>query len=755
MAVTGGSLGAVNAASQPGTLQQRAQAADNAFLPGAAAGVAFPAAIGVGGAALRTTGNALRAVGAVGSEAVDAASRAMTGKTIVDQARPIPANVALAGQSNALGTLRSLGATPEGLLAAQQAAGGKPITTAEALGPQGVSQASGLIRRAGTAAQTADATMAARAADRGNRILGDIHATTGVDPEAAKGNVDAIVQAGRAKADPLFEAIRSRAEPISHPGLSQILSRPVVAKAVGAASDDLLNAGIDPQAHGFVMGSPIARGPDPLPTPGPGDVARALADVKEVRTTPTGGLFRAMQELGGVKVKTADGSSVAGPDVLGALNGVRAPGLINNQAGMSPENMAQALHDRGFFGENVADPSSAFADALAEHARGNPVFKPGTAAADAAQRAQGLDQEMQTAGVLASDRPAVAAQKLATHRFGDTQESAAIQDEGGPGDAYGAMFDQLSAPRIQVSGLTPHALDLVRQNLGDMVERDPFGKVIPDTISRGNFNINQAKGALTDLLAGDGTPDNPGLIPGYREALDTSGDYMSVKGAYDRTQGRLFGTQGAANDPRAFDTFFKGLGPAEQDASRASLANDIFMRLQNGQLRPGSFDAPAVQSKLQSAFGPAADDLIGRMKVEADMSKASARMTPNLNSTTGDVIGSTDRGDVNAALAGAKLAGNAMTGNVGGAARAAGSMLLPFVSAARQPMNMATRNAFGDMLYQPPEVTAQALAPNAFSSGPPAPSGRPPGSISALSNAFAILAANRQQSGLDGSSTGP
>ena len=563
MAVTGGTLGAVNAASQPGTLQQRAQAADNAFLPGAAAGVAFPAAIGSAGAALRTTGNALRAVGAVGSEAVDAASRAMTGKTIVDQARPIPANVALAGQSNALGTLRSLGATPEGLLAAQQAAGGKPITTAEALGPQGISQASGLIRRAGTAAQTADATMAARAADRGNRILGDIHATTGVDPEAAKGNVDAIVQAGRAKADPLFEAIRSRAEPISHPGLSQILSRPVVAKAVGAASDDLLNAGIDPQAHGFVMGSPIARGPDPLPTPGPGDVARALADVKEVRTTPTGGLFRAMQELGGVKVKAADGSSVAGPDVLGALNGVRAPGLINNQAGMSPENMAQALHDRGFFGENVTDPSSAFADALAEHARGNPVFKPGTVAADAAQRAQGLDQEMQTAGVLASDRPAVAAQKLATHRFGDTQESAAIQDEGGPGDSYGALFDQLSAPRIQVSGLTPHALDLVRQNLGDMVERDPFGKVIPDSISRGNFNINQAKGALTDLLAGDGTSDSPGLIPGYREALDTSGDYQSVKGAYDRTQGRLFGTSGGANDPRAFDGYFKGLSPAE------------------------------------------------------------------------------------------------------------------------------------------------------------------------------------------------
>ena len=177
------------------------------------------------------------------------------------------------------------------------------------------------------------------------------------------------------------------------------------------------------------------------------------------------------------------------------------------------------------------------------------------------------------------------------------------------------------------------------------------------------------------------------------------------------------------------------------------------MRLQNGQLRPGSFDAPAVQAKLQTAFGDAADDLIGRMKVEADMSKASARMTPNLNSTTGDVIGSNDRGDVNAALSGAKAVGNAMTGNVAGAARAAGSMLLPFVSAARQPMNMATRNAFGEMLYQPPDVTAQSLAPNAFSSAP-TPSGAPPASIAALQNAFAILAANRQQNGSDGSSPG-
>lgn len=527
-ATIGGSVAAVNAASQPGTLQQRAQAATNAFLPGAAVGAVLPAAVHATGATISGLSNIAKPIGAMASEASDAASRALTGKTVVDQSRPMLDDLVLRGRQNAFEHLQNLGATPESLRAAYAAANGAPITTAEAIGPQGISTASGIIRRAGTAPQVADATMAARAADRGARILDHIQSTTGIDPEAAKGNIDAIVKAGQNAAGPLFDAIRAQPGPITSPELNTILQRPVVQQAVAGASKDLENASIDPTAHGFVA------------SPDSGDV---------------------------------------------------------------------------------------------------PVMVPGP------------------------------------------------------------------------KGLTAQALDLVRRNIGDQVERDAFGRIIPDSQSRGNYNINLSQRDLTNLLAGDGTPANPGLIPGYREALDTSGDYLSTKAAYDRTQGRLFGTAGRDNDPRAFEAYFNSLSPAEQKAAQSSMVNDIYTRLQNGQLRPGSFDAPAVQAKLGTAFGPDAQDLIDRMKIEADMSKASARMTPNLNSTTGDVIGTQDiGGDMKAAIGGAKVIGNAMTGNVAGAAKSAASMLLPFASAARQPVSMATRNALGDLLYQSPEATADALA---------------------------------------------
>jgi hypothetical protein len=677
------------------------------------------------------------------SEATDAASRALTGKTATDQARVIPPAVAARGQSAALDYLGRIGATPEQLLAAKANAFGKPITTAEAVGPTGISQATGLARRAGTTPQVADAAMKARSGDRMSRILGDIHETTGVDPEAAKGNIDTIVQNGRQAAAPLFDAVRAQGGPVTSPELESILGTPAGKQATTNAVSDLQNARIDPRAHGFVLGTPTAPATAPLPEPSADDLASALSDIKESRSTPTGGLFRAIQQLGGMKLTDSAGNRLTvGPDVGPFLAGRKVPGLINNRTGMSPEYMAQALQDRGWFEPNVEDPTQAFEEALDSHARGSPVYKPGAVAPDAAARAQGFDQEAQASGVLDADHPALAARKLATLRNADAQERAAIQSESGS-DPFGAEFDRLSAPLVSVQGLTPHALDLVRQNLGGMVERDQFGRIIPDSQSRGNFNVNQVRGDLTDVLAG--TPDQPGLIPGYRHALDTAGDYLSIKGAYDRAQGRLFGTSGPANDPRSFDAYFQGLKPGEQDATRASLANDIFTKLNNGQLGPGSFNAPAVQQKLSTVFGPdPAQDLIAKMKVEADMSAAGARMQPNLNSTTGDVIGSqADQGGAQAAFGLARAGVNALSGRPIAAAHGLASAAAPFVSAARQPFDMASRNALGDILYSDPAATAAQLSSRINAISPTPLDTPPPRSITALQNAFAVLAAHQ------------
>lgn len=525
-ALTGATYAAVNAGSQPGTAQQRAQAAANAMLPGAAAGVAIPAAVGAVKVGAKTVQAVAPRVGAVTSEALDAASRAMTGKTTVDQARPLPPHVASQGQKAAVDYLRGAGATPEALDAAHARAGGKPITTAEAMGPSGISQAAGLIRRAGTAAQTADATMTARASDRASRILNDIHETTGVDPVSARGNVQAIVDRGRAAAGPLYDSAYSQRPPQSD-ALDALLKRPSAQAALARAVRIAAEEGRNPSTLGFQFND--------------------AGDVTHIQTP-------SVQTLDYVK--------------------------------------------------------------------------------------RGLD-------------------------------------------------DVLNTRRDPVTG---------RLNL------DEEGRAILGT-------LNDFKGIVTN-------PAHPAGAA-YGKALGASGDYLSVQDAFDRAKGTLFG---ATRDPRAFGAYFENLTPAQQDATRAGMANDIFAKINNGQLRPGSFDAPAVQQKLVTAFGEdAAQRLLDRMATEAKMSAASARMTPNLNSTTGDVIGSAqDRGDINAVVGAARVAGNAMTGNVGGAVRAAGGLLLPFASAARQPLDMATRNALGDLLYQAPAETAQALRAqsNAFQPRP-------------------------------------
>jgi hypothetical protein len=261
------------------------------------------------------------------------------------------------------------------------------------------------------------------------------------------------------------------------------------------------------------------------------------------------------------------------------------------------------------------------------------------------------------------------------------------------------------------NGLTAHALDLTRQNLGDMVERDAFGKIKPDSESRGNFNINGVKRDLTNLLAGNGTPAAPGLIPGYRDALDVSGDYLSVKAAYDRAQGRLFGTSGPANDPRAFDAWFQRLTPGEQAGAQASGVNDIYSQLQNGKLRPTAMAAPNVQAKLRTMFPDRADDLIDHMTQEAKMSAASARMTPNLNSTTGDVIGSQENGPgAGLAITAAQAAGHAAKGNLAAAGLKTLDLGFKLSDLATQDQAAATRNATGAYLYGDPQKLSTDLA---------------------------------------------
>jgi len=529
-AITGATIGAMNGAAQPGTLQQRVASAAGAVPSGAVIGAALPA----GAKAITSVVKPAYRLAVGGYAALD---RALSNLSPAEQAAALPPKVLAQGKEAALTYLQKMGVTPEALMAAKGKAAGLPITTAEAIGPRGISQATALSRLPGTTPDVAYDTMTARAAERSNRILGHIQDATGIDAPTAKGDIASIVKNGRATAAPLYDAAYSQVPP-QNDALDALMNRPSMRGALNRAARIAAEEGRNPNTLGFQFDSD--------------------GNVKHVNVP-------SVQTLDYVK--------------------------------------------------------------------------------------RGLD-------------------------------------------------DTLNARRDPVTG---------KLNL------DEEGRAILGT-------LNQFRDIAT-------TP-NTEAGRAYGAALDASGDYLSINDAYNRAKGTLFG---AARDPRDFDAYFQGLKPAQQDAVRGGMANDVYTKLNNGQLRPSAMANNAVAQKLTTAFGAdKAQALLDKMQTEAAMSAASARMTPNLNSVTGDVIGSQATGGLgDVAEAGAKAAFHAATGNKVGLIRSVGSGLAAVGRLASQDSSVAARNAFGDYLYSDPQNTADSLSAriNAINARPIA---QVPRSISAL-----------------------
>lgn len=151
-----------------------------------------------------------------------------------------------------------------------------------------------------------------------------------------------------------------------------------------------------------------------------------------------------------------------------------------------------------------------------------------------------------------------------------------------------------AAGRIQrAPAPTAEAWDAIRKSLNRSVERNAFGKVIPDSESAGNTAINQASRDLTEVLKK--------VIPGYREALAESSDYLSAKSAFERGQSMIL-NRNVTEDQ--FTKMVAKLDPGDRAALKGGIANKLFELAQNGTLRPGQFVNARVQAKLSAALGP-------------------------------------------------------------------------------------------------------------------------------------------------------
>lgn len=99
--------------------------------------------------------------------------------------------------------VQSSGKTPADL--ANFDTGGKPYTAAEAIGKPGTVGLAALGRREGATADALQGLLDERSAGAPGRIMSDYASASGIDPNAAAGNMEAFVQSGRANAQPIYE----------------------------------------------------------------------------------------------------------------------------------------------------------------------------------------------------------------------------------------------------------------------------------------------------------------------------------------------------------------------------------------------------------------------------------------------------------------------------------------------------------------------------------------------------------------------
>lgn len=272
---------------------------------------------------------------------------------------------------------------------------------------------------------------------------------------------------------------------------------------------------------------------------------------------------------------------------------------------------------------------------------------------------------------------------------------------------------------------TALAWDTIRKSLNRSVERNAFGKVIPDSESAGNTAINQASRDLTEALKNS--------IPGYGDALAVSSDYLSAKSAFTRGQDMIL------NGKVTEDQFVKmvaKLDPGDLEALKGGIANKLFELAQNGKLRPAQFINARVQAKLSAALGPnQAAYFIKNLDDEARMAAFESRSVSAAGSQTAPLSKAMEEQDNFGRSKGAQIVEDTLMGKpslTGMINRAAGSVVkhgYNKVSDALKTsgLSVGARDEAGRLLMLPQNDLAAAL--RAANTGPQGVIGKAAGLI--------------------------
>lgn len=504
----------------------------------------------------------------------------------------------------ALDYVRKQGAIPDEALT-----GTAPLTAAEAMGRRGQTALGALARQEGETADALQGLVAARRADRPGRILGAMEQTAGVAPDAAHGQINALVSAGQRRAKPLYDEAFSNQEPMYSPTIERLLARPVTKRAVGRAREAMRNSDLNPDALGLSFADDMgewASTPSGFTDPVAPTVPRAPS------RAPSQGddLMTFLSKQGGLR---DDGGELAARDATIWHQAQPFRRRLVNPQGLSLEEAAQRAYDAGYF-PDVAPPSMEGGGNM-QAVSGDDLLKAIEAELRGNRRfARAADQ-----GAL--DRM----------RMADEADWYAAQGPDFEG-SYTGRPEPVGSPVYEAQPTT-QSLDYVVRGLDDEIDalRDPVTRAFKDP-GRARDLISTRSALRSEMfrLAEEGNR-NPAYVSAVREA----GDYLSAEGAFNRVRDSVFSSRVPVD---VFASQVRKLGPAELKAAKAGAANALFRLEQAGRLRAGALQVPHIEGKLRALFG---DDAVAGLqqsfKAEDAMQAFENRYAPGAGSITAEM----------------------------------------------------------------------------------------------------------------------